>query len=279
MKDIEQEHVLIRRYLLGELDEELREQLEQRLISDSSYKQEVLITEGELLDEFVLGELSPEDRALFLRNFLASPAQRRKLETAKALHAYAANHKSPAQPGLEGGWLKGLVAFFRSRNRFMQFSWATVALLVLVGSAALIYSIISGQNPYHDELVALNQFSSPVLEAGPSVASAQLAPLLFRGSNEAKTIKVSRETTVVQLQLPTAAGAPAKYRVTLKENGGAEVFQLNDVATRQVGSNSMLVLQIPVKMLTATDYVVEVLENSASADSMTVYSFRIEPNQ
>src|SRR4029078_3448663 len=109
-------------------------------------KQEVLITEGELLDEFVSGELSPQDRALFLRNFLASPAHRRKLETAKALHAYAANHKSPDQPAVvEGGCLTGLLAFFRSRNRFMQFSWATVALLVLVGSAALIYWIVSSQ--------------------------------------------------------------------------------------------------------------------------------------
>jgi hypothetical protein len=278
MKDIEQEHGLIRQYLLGELDEELREQLEQRVISDSNYKQEVLITEGELLDEFVSGELSPQDRALFLRNFLASPAQRRKLETAKALSAYAADHKNPDQPAVvEDGWLKGLLAFFRSRNRFMQFSWVTVALLVLVGSAALIYWMVTSQKQsYHDELLTLNQPSSPVLEPGPSVASAQLAPLLFRGSSDAKTIIVTSETDKLQLQLATAAGAPAKYHVTLKENGGAEVFQLNDISTRQVGSNSMLVLQIPVKMLTANEYVVEVLENRSSADSLIVYSFRIQ---
>lgn len=278
MKDIEQERVLIRQYLLGELDEELREQLEQRVISDKNYKQEVLITEGELLDEFVSGELSPQDRALFLRNFLASPAQRRKLETAKALHAYAVDHKSPDQPAVvEGGWLTGLLAFFRSRNRFMQFSWATVALLVLAGSAVLIYWIISSQKqPYYDELLVLNQPSSPVLEPGPRVASAQLAPLLLRGSSDAKTIILTQETDKLQLHLPTAAGAPAKYRVTLKENGGAEVFQLDDVSARQVGPNAMLVLQVPVKMLTATEYVVEVIDNNAGADSPTVYLFRIQ---
>jgi len=278
MKDVDEEHVLIRRYLLGELEEELREQLEQRVISDSNYKQEVLITEGELLDEFVSGELSPHDRALFLRNFLASPAQRRKLETAKALHAYAVNHKSPDTPAVvEGGWLKSLFALFSSRRRFLQFAWATVILLAVLGSVLLIYSIISSQRPsYYDELVMLNQPSSPVLEPGSSVASAQLSPLLFRGNSDAKTISVTPETDKLQLLLPTAAGTPAKYRVTLKENGGAQVFELPDVSTRQVGANSILVLQIPVKMLTANEYVVETVENSSSADSVTVYPFRIQ---
>jgi len=278
MKDVEQEHVLIRRYLLGELDEELREQLEQRVISDSSYKQEILITEGELLDEFVSGELSPEDRALFVRNFLASPAQRRKLETARALRAYAASHQNPDPPAVVGGgWLKNLFALFRSRNRFMQFTWATVMLLALLGSAALIYSIVSSQKqPNYNELVALNQPSSPVLDPGSSVVSAQLPPLLFRSGSDAKTISVTPETDKLQLLLPTAAGPPAKYRVTLKENGGARVFELPEVSTRQVGANSMLVLKIPVKMLTANEYVVETIENSSTAESVTVYPFRLQ---
>jgi hypothetical protein len=278
MKDTEQEHVVIRKYLLGELDENVREQLEERVISDSDYKQEVLIVEGELLDEFVSGGLSPDDRKLFLRNFLASPAQRRKLETAKALHAYASNRKPRAdQPSvIEGGWLKHLLAVLRSRNRFMQFASATAGVLLLIGSAALIYWLVFGQKrPYYDELVSLNQPSSPILEAGSSVASAQLSPLVFRGSSDPRTITVTADTNVLQLRMPTAR-VDAKYRVTLRENGGAEIFQLDDVSPRQVGSNAMLVLQIPMKMLTSSEYVIEVLDKGGPADNTAVYPFRIQ---
>lgn len=277
MKDIEREHGLIRQYLLGELDEERCEQLERRVISDSNYKQEVLITEGELLDEFVSGGLSPQDRELFLRHFLASPVQRRKLETAKALHAYAANHRTPAQPAVaEGGWLKNLFALFRSRNHFLQFVSAAALFLLLAGSAALIYWIISSQQrPYYDELLGLNQVSNPILEPGSSVASVSLSPVLLRGSADVKTIVVTDETSVLQLRMPIAK-ADAKYRVILKENGGAQIFKLDDLSPRQVGSNAILVLQVPLKMLTATEYAVEVLENGAAADSTTVYAFRIQ---
>lgn len=276
MKDIEREHGLIKQYLLGELDEELCEQLERRVISDSNYKQEVLITEGELLDDFVSGELSPHDRELFLRHFLASPVQRRKLETAKALHAYATSRRTPVQPVVEDGWLKNLFALFRSRNRFLQFASAAALFLLLAGSAALIYWIVSSQKrPYYDELIGLNQVSNPILEPGPSVAAVSLSPVLLRGSNDAKTIVVTDETSILQLRMPNVKTG-AKYRVILKENGGAQIFQLDDVSPRQIGSNAILVLQVSLKMLTATEYAVEVLENGAAADSTTVYAFRIQ---
>ena len=92
MKDIQHERV-IRRYLLGELDEREQEQLEQRVITDPDYKEEVLITEEELLEEFVNGKLPPRDLESFTRVYSSSPAHRRKVKIAQALNRYAANSR------------------------------------------------------------------------------------------------------------------------------------------------------------------------------------------
>src|SRR5687768_13241308 len=95
MKDIEREQELIRQYLLGVLDEQQQEQLEQRVITSSDYKQEVLITEEELLEDFVNGTLSPHERELFLKRYSSSPTHVRKVAIAKALAAYAGDHPIP----------------------------------------------------------------------------------------------------------------------------------------------------------------------------------------
>src|ERR1051325_3919236 len=104
MKDIERERLLIRQYLLGELDEHEREQLEQRGITNPDYKQQVLITEEELLEDFVNGMLSQSELESFTRMYSSSPAQRRKVKIAQALNKYALAHSPVVQPMAHRSW-------------------------------------------------------------------------------------------------------------------------------------------------------------------------------
>ena len=91
MKELEQEQLVIRKYLLGELDEEGRQQVEQRVMTERDYKEEVLMSEDELLEEFVAGALREHERELFLKNYLSAPLQRRKLRITQALNKYTAD--------------------------------------------------------------------------------------------------------------------------------------------------------------------------------------------
>src|ERR1041384_7159036 len=97
MKHIEREQEVIRRYLLGELDEDRKDQLEQRVMTERDFKQEVLTVEEELLDDYVSGALSAREQELLLKNYLSSPNQRRKVVVARALGRYVSIHK-PAGP-------------------------------------------------------------------------------------------------------------------------------------------------------------------------------------
>jgi hypothetical protein len=261
MKDSEQEQLLIRKYLLGELGEEQQEQLEQRVVTNPDYKEEVLITEEELLEDFVNGTLPSQDRALFLKKYSSSPAQLRKVQIARALGKYAGIHPIALQSGpSETSWTKSLLKFLYKRDRFSQFSLATLALLLVAGGCLLTYWWISrDERANYARLLQLNEPESPVLQPDErGVVSATLPSLLLRGTGETKSVTITKQTETVQLRLAAPAEGTQRFQATLKDRAGAEVFKLEDLQSRSLGQPPVLVLQIPAKMLRTQEYQLEI---------------------
>ncbi|HKR11569.1 MAG TPA: hypothetical protein VJT15_05915 [Pyrinomonadaceae bacterium] len=262
MKDIEHERIVIRQYLLGELAEPEQEQLEQRVITDPDYKEEVLITEEELLEEYVNGTLSPRELELFTKVYSSSPARRRKVKIAQALNKYAAKQAVVVQPmDAKRRSSKSLFDLFSAKTRFHQFSIAAL-IVVAVGGAILTYWLITHEwRANYNTLLALNQAGSEILQPNGSVVSVSLPPLLFRGAGERKNINVTKETETIQLRLPDPSGGTSAFRAVLKHSDGSEVFTLDDLRARQIDQHSVLVLQIPVTMLKPPpDYQLEISE-------------------
>jgi hypothetical protein len=73
----------IKKYLLGGLLEEERQQFEERLFIDRSFFELVRIVEDELIDAYIRGDLPEKER--FVTHFLATPQQMQKLRIAMAL--------------------------------------------------------------------------------------------------------------------------------------------------------------------------------------------------
>ena len=278
MKEIERERSLIRQYLLGELDEHDQEQLEQRVITNPDYKQEVLITEEELLEEFVNGTLSPREHESFTRMYSSSPVHRRKLKIAQALNRYASDHAPVVQPMAQKRRARSLFELFSTKNRFHQLSLAAVMALV-IGGSILAYWLISHQrNPDYDALLRLNQFGSELLKADSSLVAVPLPALLFRGTDKPQNISITKQTRTVQLWLPDPSGGAYSFRAILKRNDGSEVFTLEDLRARVVNQQSSLVLQIPAEMLKPQGYYqLEIFEKRADGtfDSPSIYPLNI----
>src|SRR4051812_15132317 len=76
---------LIISYLLGNLAEPARSEFEQKYFADDNLFDLLRVTEDELIDAYVRGELSAPEHELFESNFLAAPAQRERVATARAL--------------------------------------------------------------------------------------------------------------------------------------------------------------------------------------------------
>lgn len=108
----------IRQYLLGELSEEEREQVERRLLSDEEFYQQVLIAEDELVYDFVCDELPAQEKMSFRQHVLPIPERRQDVKFARALRKYVSENaprvvEAPTVRSERTSWLEALAAFFR----------------------------------------------------------------------------------------------------------------------------------------------------------------------
>ena len=79
----------IRQFLLGTPSEDARRTLEERLMTEEGFMEELTLAEGELIDDYVAERLSAAERAEFERHFLSTEERRQQLRFTQSLSRYA----------------------------------------------------------------------------------------------------------------------------------------------------------------------------------------------
>lgn len=92
----------VRKYLLGTLSEESRRGVEERLMTEEAFLEELTLVEGELIDDYVDGRLDEEERAGFERHFLSTEERRAQLRLTRALGRYATTAVETREAAAEG---------------------------------------------------------------------------------------------------------------------------------------------------------------------------------
>src|SRR5262249_45164312 len=130
-------------YLLGELSSPERDAIEDRYLTDEAFHEELLVCEGELIDAYVRGELSFEQRGHFERWFLRSPGRQEQLKFAKALVRFGSESPMPAgsspplvraefsQPEAEPSALS-LWMWLKTRRLGLQVAFALFLIVVML---------------------------------------------------------------------------------------------------------------------------------------------------
>lgn len=136
MKNRLKDDKLISQFLLGELSEENKAQLEAQFFNDDEYFDYMLAIEDELIDDYAQGALSPHQRELFEKHFLNSAERRSRVEFARALHISAtqAMAAQTARGSVEANsktFWQSLLALFGIQNSALQFALAAAMVLVL----------------------------------------------------------------------------------------------------------------------------------------------------
>jgi hypothetical protein len=134
--------ILIRLYLLGELTDEEREQVEQQLMTDGEYFSLFLKMEETLIDEYVKGKLSSDERGPFETYFLSAPERQDKLAFAKSLNRYIAETKTGRSADIASGDSEAAgsrKAMFWPR---LTRSRAAIALMIIVTLSLIASAII-----------------------------------------------------------------------------------------------------------------------------------------
>ena len=88
-----QEQDAVREYLLGNLNDEAKmRQIEENLLLDDDFEEQLSVAEDELVDEYLNDALTERERERFLQFFLASPERKENLRLISNLRKYAASH-------------------------------------------------------------------------------------------------------------------------------------------------------------------------------------------
>ena len=86
----------IRKYLLGYIQvEDERRKIEERLMLDDDYFEEILMQEEELIQDYVDNHLNADERRRFEKHFFISEERRQKIKFARALRRYINERQSP----------------------------------------------------------------------------------------------------------------------------------------------------------------------------------------
>ena len=141
----------LRRYLLGEmaLDEEPR--VEERLLMDSDYIEQLEVVEEDLIDEYVRGNLPPPQQQNFEERFLNHPERRKKILLARALTERARSFNPTPEPKPN---LLSLVWEWLTRSIPAPVLSAAATAIVFVALGFGIYQFIPRQS---DEVASVNE--------------------------------------------------------------------------------------------------------------------------
>jgi anti-sigma factor RsiW len=295
LEDKAQKEEALSRYLLGELSEQEREQVEERYFEDGKFFESLLVAEDELIDDYVRGALTDADRARFERHYLRAPERRERVEFAASLLKYASEsrHKAtaPAVAPKRASRLESLAAWLNIKRPAMIVPLAAAVLLLLGGAwvvtenarlkseleqarseraeyermAESLRQQADEQRSRNDQL-ALEAArrdepeppsSGPVTpqRSGAGVAVFALSPGLVRGEGEARKLVITPSIQTVKLRADLRESDYPSYRAALRTVEGKQVLNRSGLKPTSEGTLKKVVVTVPARQLEDEDYI------------------------
>ena len=183
----------LRKYLLGNLDSEIKGKVEDDFMTDDSVFQELEIQEDELIQDYVNKRLNAEEEKLFHKNFLISEERKENLEFTQALRQYAdENNYEEGAKGNSPVKNKKTAYFF---GKFSSLSLAGAGGFVMILLAAGIIWKVFFQSAKPDEtLIALNKAYQKERPFESRISGFDHAPIKnLRGTEKKEFDEISRD--------------------------------------------------------------------------------------
>lgn len=241
----------IRGYLLGRLTDEEQQKIEERLMTDDVFFEELEISKEEVIEDYCAGELTPKEQAWLEQHFLASPEGKLRRRFAQAL-----DRVQPPPP-------ERLTLLDRFQALWRSQPWAVAA----VASAAVLI-VVGGV------FFKRNLFSS---ETRTSLALTLISSSSTRGGETQPIEKVTLSPNIGELSitliLPEPTPPGVSYRAELDDS-----IKSKPIEIAQYDSKSVLV-KVPSDQLRRGQYVVKLFTRDRDRVEQPIparYFFNIE---
>jgi hypothetical protein len=262
----------MKQYLLGKLPPESLTPLEERLLSNGDFYEQLLITEDDLVDDYLADRLSGPERERFEAHFMISPERRQKVRFGKALRRYIlAEGVRTSAPELSQG-SSAVDKHLRSKRSFVfwPFKLSPVLALSFMITVCLVLFAVSWK-----------VFRGPSFRATVEKQSQKPTIIaLVSGStrSEGVTPRVSIPPGVdsVQLQLELKRNDYQTYRAELLSD--ASVLATSEpMKPEGNGGRSVIHLALPAHVLKPGDYQVRLsgISDSGGVEVVDRYPFRV----
>lgn len=189
------DEAIIRDYLLGKLNEDEQQKIEERLMVEDELFEEFEVSKGELVEEYVAGELPQNEHEWFRTHFLASPEGRQRHAFVLAMEGLQVSAGAPAPVVRKAGWWE------RFRSLLNNRTW-TVGLAGTAMAAVVLAVLISRQ-------------------PGPTVVGPTLTgTMITRGEGpQPAKVKVSADASKLRMRLllPSNSISATRYRAELDD--------------------------------------------------------------
>ena len=244
----------LRQFLLGQIDEEERQQIEELFITDSLSRERILFIEQDLIEDYLEGSLTATDQKSFLQQYTATPTQRQKLRIAKSIKERAAREGARTVPSAASVWGRW-AEWLRPRFVFVV-PVAVVVIIAIVAAAIWLNSRIERRNRHLalvEEVIQLNVPSS-LSYVPPQMKVLELGPGTFRSGESAELV---RDTAVqqVELHLLWMQEQYPNYRAVVHRISDDESVTINDRHAESDGKT--IRLRLPAHFLTRGTYLIE----------------------
>ena len=202
MKEESMTDALVREFLLGNINDEERERIENLYLTDSQVRERVLAVEQDLIEDYLEDSLTPEDKARFLLRYAQTDEQRRNLRITKSIKDWAI---SEARAPEEAATMSSVWSRLAGKLRLKPVFTVPIAVMVVLAVVlAIIWLNSRLEQRKHlaveQELAQLNSPAS-LREVPAQMATLELRPLTLRSVEAQKEFKTSAGVPILELRL------------------------------------------------------------------------------
>ena len=283
------EEILLRNYLLGELDEETQEQVEEHLLCDASFAERLSAAEDNLIDDYVFAALPKSERQSFEKNFILTDERRQKILFAQTLELYvdehygqqpstlaAAHRPSPAQSS-PWQFLKAHKAWFAVPAIALLLVFLTPKIVRWLKPSDEVARLQAQRASIERKIAEVNK--RPAEQNTQALPAYELAlpPTLLREDGGMKRANLTEDIKLLTLKLKLPQVQYENYLALVSTIEGEELFAIEGLRSEVDAGVAVIILKIPSEFLPTGDYQIQLRGVAADwrVEDAARYNFRV----